>query len=391
MYLPLFVFSQCPDAKSNEYKNKAQQYGDPSYTTLATYYYYKCQCQNGIANRTPAQVNALVDQYNRLKNNRASSSNGISLPNQHQVQWVTISKVSKCSNSKKNNNTSTNKKSKEENIKSIKQQENLVYVNAVSSATMNLINKDYQASIEQFTEMGMNGMLNGNERDFYTGVVGTTVSFIAQDIERRRLEKLELERKKRAFQKLVNDYREKVYAIIKKRQQFFIEIEDLKPTVTENGNDFKPIYLYFSYTNNNYDNIKEDIKFPDKLDVNFNENCEIYFSPVYAVFPYSNGEYPSLKEIKSIILKMNIEINIDRDKIEFFPWKKSINGIVSDLQKNIVKSVNEYSFTKATPSKKKEVQFILRKKTNNNSHDYWTDKKINKKDTININYWKNEN
>lgn len=176
--IPSLIFSQCPDGKANEYKQKAEQYGDASYSTLAVYYYYKCQCENGIANRTAKQVNAMVDQYNGLKANRAGS-NSISLPNQHQVQWVNLNTFTgKCGKSnssnpngaKVNNGSETKTVKKpdpfftkdflEENIKNL--------INGDSDKVLTNINNEIQVrntmkntGLDRNTAQGINTLANG--------------------------------------------------------------------------------------------------------------------------------------------------------------------------------------------------------------------------------------
>ena len=397
---PIMLFGQCPDAKSNEYKNKLQKYGDGSYATLATYYYRICQCKNGIGNGSPEQmanmINGLVDTYNTLKRTGQNSTGISGVSGVHMTEWVTIYKVkaSDCKGISKtktnqNNENLTNKESTEEKARIKEEQDNAYYANAVSNATISLLNKDYQASTLEFTELAIDGIVNTNDKNLFSGLAGVGVNLIAQGIERRRLEKLELEKKKKAFDKLANDYRNKISEIVNGRFTYLKSIPTTKSTLKEDGSDFKPIYIYFAYADNSYAQYKEDIKFPDKIQINFTEEAPIHFSQVYGVFPYSNGEYPPIERIKTKILKDYFGDKVRDKTIVFFPWEKSINEVVNSLLTNINNSVKEGYFTNAYPSQKKEITFILRKKSNINSTDYWSKESIKKKDTTKINYWKN--
>lgn len=193
LIIPSVIFSQCPDGKANEYKQKAAQYGDASYSTLAVYYYYKCQCENGIANRTVEQVNSMVDQYNGLKANKAGS-NSISLPNQHQVQWINISKVSKCSNSK-----SLNSKNDEgSNQNETKKKANPFFTNDfIEENIINLINGDTDKALSNISnEIQVKNTMKNTGLDRQTSQalndLGTTIgSEIAKNIEEKRLVKSE--------------------------------------------------------------------------------------------------------------------------------------------------------------------------------------------------------
>ena len=91
--LTLFTFSnlfaQCPGAMAQTYKNKALNVTSGNteeggaYSGIATYYAYKCECENGT-NRDPAQ---LVNMINGLVDVNAQK---------YQNRYGTISKVTSC-------------------------------------------------------------------------------------------------------------------------------------------------------------------------------------------------------------------------------------------------------------------------------------------------------
>lgn len=186
LLIPIVSYCQCPDGKSNQYKQKAQKYGETSYSTLAVYYYYKCQCENGIANRTPAQVNKLVDQYNRLKANRAGSSNGISLPNQHQVQWVTINKVSKCSKAKSNTSNKENTNGIKNNKETEIEREPFFTKDFLEENIINLIKGDTDLALKNISnEIQVKNLMNNSGLDRQTAQgVTTLVTTLGSELDK---------------------------------------------------------------------------------------------------------------------------------------------------------------------------------------------------------------
>lgn len=86
--IPVFSYSQCPGATAISYKNKARNLGpqefskQQAYIQLATYYAYKCECENGSPRSAQlvSMINSLVDTYSAYTKNA----------------YGTMSKVSSC-------------------------------------------------------------------------------------------------------------------------------------------------------------------------------------------------------------------------------------------------------------------------------------------------------
>ena len=86
--IPAIFYSQCPGATAISYKNKAKNLGpqefskQQAYIQLATYYAYKCECENGSPRSAQlvSMINSLVDTYSAYTKNA----------------YGTMSKVSSC-------------------------------------------------------------------------------------------------------------------------------------------------------------------------------------------------------------------------------------------------------------------------------------------------------
>ncbi|MGJ8746058.1 hypothetical protein [Polaribacter sp.] len=178
------VNAQCPDAKSNEYKNKAEQYGDTSYSLLATYFLYKCECKNGTENpeQIKQYIDALVDQYNNIKD-ASQNSNGIEIEGQHKVQWITISKEPKCtkSNNSLNNKDSSNNSSIGSNTSNSNTKSNL---NQALNQSTDIVNDLIQGNENQAGNksviMGLEGVIEGNSEKVVGGLALGLVSLFSK-------------------------------------------------------------------------------------------------------------------------------------------------------------------------------------------------------------------
>lgn len=97
--IPTIIFAQCPGATAISYKNKAQNLGAKefskreAYIWLATYYAYKCECDNGSprAQQLVSMINRVVDTYSAYTKNA----------------YGTISKVSSCKSQDGSGNSNT--------------------------------------------------------------------------------------------------------------------------------------------------------------------------------------------------------------------------------------------------------------------------------------------
>jgi len=302
-------FSQCPDAKSNEYKSKHQQYGDHSYATLAAYYYYKCQCDNGIGGRTPEQVNQLVDQYNHLKEH-SKNQTGIAIEGRHKVQWITISKVSKCSSASASNGTIGNsdsgieKPQKKNFFEKIDEELNKVGIDDNVIKSMTEENWDDAADgikknmlMRDFQNLGLDSGLS-------SGLSNLIVGASRANAERKEAE-LEMLRKKAKEEKrifdsinLVNEENYIKNYYLAKKEYKSAEPFELKPNLSDfiindnswmktnliNDNMFELTYktpLKLSNAKHNKDYYK--LLSYDNKKINYLENYKISFSVGYYI------------------------------------------------------------------------------------------------------------
>ncbi len=206
LIIPFVIFSQCPDARSNEYKDKLAQYGDQSYAILATYYYYKCQCKNGINGITAQHVNSQVDTYNRLKSHSQGQSGISGVEGVHQTQWVTINTISESECSK----SSIIKKDGDGNYNNQKSNYNKT-ANQSSEIVTDFIQGNTNSAGNKSVVMAVEGVIEGSNEKIVGGLALGLVSLFSKSKAREnkpltieevnRIKKLD----KRRYNKLLEE------------------------------------------------------------------------------------------------------------------------------------------------------------------------------------------
>ena len=225
-----------------------------------------------------------------------------------------------------------------------------------------------------------------------TAVVGVINYFEQQRVERLRREKIQREkaaieqRKKNLFNEQAEKYRTEYKNIVDQRYRF-VNQPKLKSTLKKNGEDFKPIYIYFAYVPKNYKEYYENVAYPSTLDFSINLDTEVQFSPVFAFFPYSNGQYPFIEDIKNSIIAEYFKDKQDGYELFFFPWETSVDNVISSIDKNLHDAVNNYQFATASPSTNSEIIFLTTKASESN--DYWNTDGLKKQPKEKTDYWKN--
>lgn len=152
-----------------------------------------------------------------------------------------------------------------------------------------------------------------------------------EEEERRRLAEIEeekrriLEEQKREFNLLVQESRNLKVEVINKRKRFLNEDVNHTPTYDVFAEDKSPIYIFYVQTNKDYDYYRENITFPDVIQVHITENATLHFSPILAVYPNSSGEYPFIKEMHAEV--KNQHIDSEKGKYKIYNWSKNLEDI----------------------------------------------------------------
>ena len=249
---------------------------------------------------------------------------------------------------------------------------------------MSSLNGDYKAATQQYTQLALNGITSGNNKNAIVGTTGALLSAWQNAANQKRNRQLQYN----AFNEQAKKYRSKVKTIIRARKSF-VNQPKLKSTVYEDGSSFKPIYIYFAFVDKDYHYSKENIKFPNTMEIKINETAKVQFSQVFAFFPYSNGQYPLISDIKKKILNEHFRNTSNDFEVFFFPWERSVKNIVNSLQQNMNDAVSKHYFANAIPSNKNEIEFIVSNSSASQTKDYWTGEQVKKKETKKTDYWKN--
>jgi hypothetical protein len=214
--------------------------------------------------------------------------------------------------------------------------------------------------------------------------------------EKRRLEQAQRERElarkkrellakqKREFNEMVDKIRKRQKAIIQAREDFAKEKITYTKTFDKFAKNGEPIYLFYTETNKNYNSYKENISFPNKVEIDIEDYAELKLSPVIAIYPNSSGEYPYLKDLLSQLKSKYFKKSNSYYKI--YNWKRTLPEI-QKLYEVVSEKALKANFNPIMPSGESFVNFNMSEKVNETDGAYWNSEQslFNKNETSD--YW----
>jgi len=386
LFFSLNTFSQCPGSTAQSYKTKAMNAGTGNteaigaYTQLATYYAYKCECENGVTN-----PEALVQSINAIAN----------VINSKYSKYGTVATISSCKSNVRNGNGVNGKTSNSSN--GLSNSQNLENMARTALGDDNILTQsltNYNNGVELRKAID-----NGDYLSVMNNVT-STISTFANILEQNRMreqmlyqQQLAEQERKEAFKNQADEYRNNIARIINSRKEYFTTQKEIN-TYSLDGSRFEPIYCFFAYTLkgenevNGYDFYKENVSYPDIMEFKMNQKAEVKFSKIFGVFPNSDGKYPFFREIKKQMLEQYPNINLSQYEVKFIPFSKSVKGfgsVMESLKNEIDYTIDKAMFYKATPELVDEIFYINDKTTTENSNDYWEGGKVKTKEDVD--YW----
>lgn len=185
---------------------------------------------------------------------------------------------------------------------------------------------------------------------------------------KRKKEKM-LRTQKEKFKVLAEKQKNIKKDIIKKRVMFFDGNKEIVSISNKTSIKNQPQYFFMTYTDNSIGYYRENISFPDKIEVYINENAYVNFSPLIAVYPFSNGEFPFLNEIKKELSKQ-LKMKKDFKYGKFMPWEDSLE-LAQAKYKAEVSSATESYLNVIFPSE--AIININKSKGSGQLINYWED------------------
>lgn len=114
--------------------------------------------------------------------------------------------------------------------------------------------------------------------------------------------------------------------IVSSREAYLKQEINYTKTYDIFSDDGKPIYFFFVKSPKNYNYYKEDIQFPDKINIDIKKTTTLTFSPIIAVYPNTSGEFPFLKQILQEIKKKYVKDDTN-SIIKIFNWTRTQEDI----------------------------------------------------------------
>ncbi|MCG9970787.1 hypothetical protein [Christiangramia crocea] len=207
---------------------------------------------------------------------------------------------------------------------------------------------------------------------------------IARERERKR--QALLASQKREFNALVDEIRRGKKAIIRSRENFLNSDISYTKTYDKFAKNGEPIYLFFTETNKNYNSYKENVSFPNTMEITIEDKVELRFSPIIAIYPNSSGEYPYLKDLFAQLETEYFKKSTSHYKL--YNWR----GTLPEIQK-LYSAVSEKAlksnFIPKIPSGELLVEF--NKSQNSESDDaYWANEQPISPKTSGDDYWSSD-
>ncbi|TBW25886.1 hypothetical protein [Gramella sp. KN1008] len=201
--------------------------------------------------------------------------------------------------------------------------------------------------------------------------------------ERERERQALLARQKREFNAMVDEIRRAKKAIVQSRENFLNAEISYTKTYDKFAKNGEPIYLFYTETSKNYNSYKENVIFPNTMEITIREKSELRFSPVIVVYPNSSGEYPYLKDLFSELKAEYFKKSDSNYKI--YNWRKTLPEI-QKLYSAISEKALKSNFIPKIPSGELLVEFN-KSQSSETDNAYWTIEQAESSRTSEDEYW----